>query len=149
MNNEFGSKKHTLWTMSNNGKELLVRTSHSEQNAAKKRRPVGVSVSTLLAIVLMATSGCQVLTYGGPNGEHFSRCSFGATTSISSLLVETNTNGLRRVELTVWTDNKAAVHLYEKFGFVVEGTARQFARRDGEFVDAYYMARLSPSSAKT
>src|SRR5215472_14869393 len=99
MNNEFGSKKHTLWTMSNNGKELLVRTSHSEQNAAKKRGPVGVSVSTLLAIVLMATSGCQVLTYGGPSGEHFSRCSFGATTSISSLLVEANTNGLRRVEL--------------------------------------------------
>lgn len=60
-----------------------------------------------------------------------------------------NWYGLRRVELTVWTDNKAAVHLYEKFGFVVEGTARQFARRDGEFVDAYYMARLSPSSAKT
>src|SRR5215472_5931461 len=99
MNNEFRSKKHGLWTASNTEKELLVRPPHRERNSAKKRGPFVVSVSTFLAIVLLATSGCQVLTYGGPNGEHFSRCSFGATTSISSLLVEANTNGLRRVEL--------------------------------------------------
>src|SRR6185436_18442619 len=46
-----------------------------------------------------------------------------------------NWYGLRRVELTVWCDNAAAVHLYEKFAFVVEGTARQYALRDGELVD--------------
>ena len=50
--------------------------------------------------------------------------------------------GLRRIELEVWTDNAPAVHLYEKFGFVIEGTARQYARRAGTFVDAYHMARL-------
>jgi putative acetyltransferase len=56
---------------------------------------------------------------------------------------------LRRLELTVWADNAAAVHLYEKFGFVIEGTAKQYGRRAGELVDAYYMARLRPSSAST
>jgi L-phenylalanine/L-methionine N-acetyltransferase len=50
--------------------------------------------------------------------------------------------GVRRIEMEVWTDNKAAIHLYEKFGFVIEGTARQHARRAGELVDAHYMARL-------
>jgi len=50
--------------------------------------------------------------------------------------------GLRRVELEVYTDNAPAIHLYEKFGFVVEGTARQFAFRDGVYIDAYTMARL-------
>jgi putative acetyltransferase len=50
--------------------------------------------------------------------------------------------GLRRLELEVWTDNLAAIHLYEKFGFVIEGTGRQFARRAGTFVDAHYMGRL-------
>jgi putative acetyltransferase len=50
--------------------------------------------------------------------------------------------GLRRLELEVWTDNAPAVHLYEKFGFVVEGMGRQYARRAGQFVDAYFMARL-------
>jgi putative acetyltransferase len=50
--------------------------------------------------------------------------------------------GLRRLELEVWADNPAAIHLYEKFGFVIEGTGRQFGRRAGELVDAHYMARL-------
>lgn len=49
---------------------------------------------------------------------------------------------LRRLELTVYTDNEAAVHLYEKFGFAVEGTLRAYSFRDGAFVDAYAMARL-------
>jgi putative acetyltransferase len=53
--------------------------------------------------------------------------------------------GLRRLELEVWADNAAAIHLYEKFGFVVEGTGRQFGRRAGELMDAHYMARLRPS----
>src|SRR3954452_8098189 len=39
---------------------------------------------------------------------------------------------LHRIELTVYTDNPAAVHLYEKFGFVIEGTLRNYAFRSGE-----------------
>jgi putative acetyltransferase len=50
--------------------------------------------------------------------------------------------GLRRLELHVYPDNAVAIHLYEKFGFVVEGTARDFALRNGVFVDALMMARL-------
>lgn len=52
--------------------------------------------------------------------------------------------GLRRIELTVWTDNARAIHLYEKFGFQHEGTHHQYARRAGELVDAHFMARLNP-----
>ena len=44
-------------------------------------------------------TGCQVLTYTSPNGERFTRSSFGATTTINSLALETTTNGVRRVEL--------------------------------------------------
>ena len=42
----------------------------------------------------------------------------------------------------VYTDNAAAIHLYEKFGFVIEGTKRKYAFRDGEYVDAHVMARV-------
>jgi putative acetyltransferase len=49
---------------------------------------------------------------------------------------------LRRLELHVYPDNAAGIRLYEKFGFVVEGTARDFALRNGAFVDALVMARL-------
>lgn len=47
-----------------------------------------------------------------------------------------------RVELTVFTDNAAAIELYRKFGFEVEGTHRDYAFRNGKFADVYAMARL-------
>jgi len=49
---------------------------------------------------------------------------------------------LRRLELEVYTDNPAAVQLYKKFGFKVEGTLSRFAFREGKYVDAYMMALL-------
>jgi putative acetyltransferase len=49
---------------------------------------------------------------------------------------------LTRIELEVYTDNTAAIALYKKFGFEIEGTHRCFAFRGGKFVDAYSMARL-------
>lgn len=52
--------------------------------------------------------------------------------------------GIRRIELTVFPDNPPAVRLYEKFGFVTEGIAIDFAFRDGRFVDALQMARINP-----
>ena len=49
---------------------------------------------------------------------------------------------LSRIELEVYTDNEPAIHLYKKFGFVIEGTHVNFAYRDGQYVDAHFMARL-------
>jgi len=42
----------------------------------------------------------------------------------------------------VYTDNERAIKLYQQFGFTSEGTAIDFAFRDGQFVDVYLMARL-------
>jgi L-phenylalanine/L-methionine N-acetyltransferase len=53
---------------------------------------------------------------------------------------------LERLELDVFTDNEPAIRLYKKFGFVVEGTMRRFAFRDGQYVDTYMMARLRETS---
>ena len=50
--------------------------------------------------------------------------------------------GLTRLDLRVFVDNEAAIALYRKFGFEVEGTHEQFALRGGEYVDAHVMARL-------
>jgi putative acetyltransferase len=51
---------------------------------------------------------------------------------------------LIRLELQVYVDNDAAISLYKKFGFEIEGTLRSYAFRDGEYVDAYAMARIKP-----
>jgi len=49
---------------------------------------------------------------------------------------------LTRLELEVYTDNEPAIRLYEKFGFIIEGTLAQHSFRDGRYVDSHLMARL-------
>lgn len=50
--------------------------------------------------------------------------------------------GLTRVELTVRENNKRAMQLYEKMGFVMEGVKRKGVRIDGRYEDLYCMALL-------
>ena len=50
---------------------------------------------------------------------------------------------LTRLELTVYVDNERAISLYKKFGFEIEGESIAFAFRQGEYVNAYHMARIA------
>lgn len=50
-------------------------------------------------------------------------------------------HGVRRLELEVYTDNTAAIALYQRHGFLREGLARGYALRDGVYVDVVLMAR--------
>jgi RimJ/RimL family protein N-acetyltransferase len=50
--------------------------------------------------------------------------------------------GLHRLELTVQTRNEAAVRLYTKMGYAIEGRRRQPLLVDGLYVDEHYMAKL-------
>jgi RimJ/RimL family protein N-acetyltransferase len=51
--------------------------------------------------------------------------------------------GLHRIGLEVYAFNPRARHVYERAGFVVEGTRRDALLWDGEWVDAIEMAILS------
>jgi L-phenylalanine/L-methionine N-acetyltransferase len=55
-----------------------------------------------------------------------------------------NWAGVLRIELTVFADNARAITLYERHGFMHEGTMRAFALRDGVYADALAMSRLHP-----
>lgn len=52
---------------------------------------------------------------------------------------------LVRVELQVFTDNKPAIHLYQKTGFVIEGVRKYAAIKNGKYSDLILMARYRPS----
>jgi RimJ/RimL family protein N-acetyltransferase len=49
---------------------------------------------------------------------------------------------LHRVQLTVFSYNEAAIKLYERAGFVREGTFREFLQRDGKRHDMYLCGLL-------
>ena len=50
--------------------------------------------------------------------------------------------GLHRLELMVNCNNGRAIRLYENFGFESEGVKRHALRIDGQYIDAFYMAKL-------
>lgn len=53
-----------------------------------------------------------------------------------------NTGIITRIELHVYVRNKAAIHLYEKFGFEVEGRRRRAVYQNGEYLEDLVMALL-------
>ncbi len=64
--------------------------------------------------------------------------------TVLSMLIDTARRvfGLSKLQLTVTTDNVAAINLYKKHGFEIEGLYRRFARRGEICCDAYAMALL-------
>jgi len=52
---------------------------------------------------------------------------------------------MHRIELTVVKENKIALHLYEKFGFQIEGVSKDaFYGRDGRYHDIVNMGLILP-----
>lgn len=49
---------------------------------------------------------------------------------------------IHRLELTVMKNNVAAIPLYQKMGFDIEGTKRDSLLVDGQYIDEFYMSKL-------
>ncbi len=74
--------------------------------------------------------------------EGFQGQGVGSALIATAIDLADNWLNLQRIEITAYTDNPTAIHLYKKFGFVIEGEAVNYAFRNGEYVNAYFMARV-------
>ncbi len=92
-------------------------------------------------------AGRQAHAGGLGMGVHDGWVGRGVGTAILAAQLDAADNwlGIRRLQLTVYVDNAPAIRLYERFGFVVEGTHRAYALRNGRYVDAHTMARFGGS----
>jgi L-phenylalanine/L-methionine N-acetyltransferase len=74
--------------------------------------------------------------------DQFHRRGVGSALMTAAVDLADNWMQATRLELTVFTDNAAAIALYRRFGFEIEGTHKQYAFRNGAYADVYAMARL-------
>src|SRR6185369_14285876 len=101
----------------NDATTALTKTNISAVPLKRGARRARVAAGVALALPLLC--GCQVLTYVGSQGERFSRTSFGAVTAISALIVESGSNGLRRVEMRGYRQDST-----QALGVVTEAAVR-------------------------
>lgn len=82
-----------------------------------------------------------VATFGISVAHQAQRCGIGSALMGEMISMCDKWLRIERIELAVYSDNPA-VNLYRKFGFEEEGIGKRYAYRDGEYVDALFMARL-------
>jgi len=65
------------------------------------------------------------------------------TAMLAKLIELAKKEGLHRISLTVIADNKPAIHLYEKFGFKIEGVMKgAYFGEDGKYHDELVMGLI-------
>ena len=105
--------------------------------AEAEGRAVGFIILTRFEGRMAHSGDLFIAVHDGWHGQ-----GIGGALMAAALDIADNWMGLVRVQLEVMVANAAAVRLYERHGFRIEGRARAGTLVDGELADHYYMARL-------
>lgn len=131
-----------------------LRLPHQTVEETRKRmeapQPGSINLVAVVGDVIVGNAGMSRLQGRRSHaaslgmGVHDAYAGQGIGSALLGELVDMADNwlDLKRLELTVYTDNTAAIGLYQKFGFEKEGMLKAFGFRAGQYVDAYTMARL-------
>ena len=88
------------------------------------------------------THRCGWLTIGIGNPTHRNK-GFGTEAIRLTLRFAFHELNLHRLQLTVFSYNEAALHLYERLGFTREGALREFLFREGKRYDMIFYGLLA------
>lgn len=61
---------------------------------------------------------------------------------LQNIIEWASANKVKRLELTVITENERAINLYKKCGFEIEGTRKVSTLKNGRYYDEFYMAKI-------
>ena len=131
-----------------------------EQHQREFWEDSGKAKNKLFILVLINGRIVSVLNFAGgqlPRVQHAGE--FGLTvqrrhwgSGIGALMLDAlvgwakDTHIVKKINLRVRMDNKPAIRLYERKGFVKEGTIRKEFLIDGKFYDAFWMGLELPGS---
>jgi RimJ/RimL family protein N-acetyltransferase len=137
---------------------MMYEPGERQTTVAGQRDIIEQIRSTAHSTIIVADTGRELAGYVAANGGEFNRVRHtayivagvrqayagqGIGTLLFTALDEwARTTELRRLELTVRADNAAAIHLYQKMGYDIEGTKRDSLLVVDELVDELYMAKL-------
>ena len=118
----------------------------------QRRRRMVEDVEREEAIVLVAEAGGQVVGELGLYLARYGVADLGMAVAagwrgrgvgsalVAEAVARARAAGAHKIALQVWPHNRAAIALYERFGFQVEGRLRRhYRRRSGELWDAILM----------
>lgn len=100
------------------------------------------------ALVRIDWVGRMAIYYIGIADKENWNMGYGKETTSLILEYAFNTLNLNRIQLHVAVDNEAAVNVYKKTGFTVEGTLREAMYHEGKYCDFYVMGILKKDWGK-
>ncbi len=117
----------------------------TEQIATEGHGLVAIYQDTVVGIGSLETQQgrrSHVTALGMAIRDDYQGQGIGSQLLASLINLAENWLNLQRLELFVYCDNESAISLYKKYNFVIEGTLKKFAFRQGKYVNAYLMARV-------
>jgi RimJ/RimL family protein N-acetyltransferase len=137
---------------------MLIRPGERTSTIEQQRARIAEIVASDNTALLVAEEGGELWGYAAAIGGPYERNRRTAHLVIGIRAAHTNqglgtrlmaaleswarTHGIHRLELEVMKTNAAAIALYQKMGFELEGVRKESVYIDGAFVDDLYMARL-------
>lgn len=139
------------------GEQLPVLFRHDQTPTVAEQRAF-IARKAERSVAFLALTSDRVIGmldfHGFPKAQQAHAGSFGMSVAkaargtgvgkelLKTLVVWAQSNGIRRIELEVFSSNDRAIQVYEKAGFVVEGRKHQAVEVDSKFVDVLLMAKL-------
>lgn len=139
-------------------RSMMLEPDEREDSVGNERRHIERICHTINSAIFIAVAGDVFAGYleisGGEfrRNHHVGQVVVGVRSSWSGQGIGTRLfesaigwardRDLKRLELSVLVDNVAAIRLYEKFKFSIEGTRRASMRIDGKLHDEYWMALI-------
>ncbi|QBD83776.1 N-acetyltransferase [Ktedonosporobacter rubrisoli] len=137
---------------------MLLEPGERETTLPQQREQIAQILTRGRQMIFVAEEAGKLIGYLEASGGNFKRNTHTAYIVIGILQAYTGQgfgtrlfevleswsrlNNFHRLELTVMVHNQAALTLYKKCGFEIEGIRKHALRVKNAYVDEYYMARL-------